>query len=54
MCIHFLPAIGENCFGNTGRVQWLIPVIPATQEVEIRRITTQARLGKYVRLYLKK
>jgi hypothetical protein len=34
--------------------QWLMPVIPATQETEIKRITVQSQLGQIVRSYLEK
>jgi hypothetical protein len=42
-CFLKTPNCRERRRVNTGRHQWLIPVILTTQEAEIRRITVQSQ-----------
>jgi hypothetical protein len=39
-------------FKTRGQVQWLMPIIPTTQEVEVGMTTVQGQLGQIVRSHL--
>jgi hypothetical protein len=41
-------SLGESLSKKKARCQWLTPVIPATQEAEVRRIEIQSQPGQIV------